>query len=84
MQPSVSREELTSVSRGILRVVANAIIEISATQAVLALVNPEAVLALEPTRAAIREQWKSILDSLGESTPESIQDMLLKFEGRIQ
>jgi hypothetical protein len=74
----------TPVIRAILRILAKVHIETLATQAALIGISPESFQVLEQTREAIRALWKPVLDSLDESTPDSLEDMLRNFEGPLQ
>jgi hypothetical protein len=80
----ITQDQLTPIVRALLRMIANLSIDNAATLSVILLYSAEAASALGPTRDAIRRQWKPILDSLEQSTPESIEEMLRKFEGPAQ
>lgn len=84
MANTITQDQLTPIVRALLRMIANLSIDNAATQSVILLCSAEAASALVPTRDAIRRQWKPILDSLEQSTPESVEDMLRKFEGPVQ
>jgi hypothetical protein len=77
-------EQLMRVMRSLMRMTAIALIENAATQAAIVLVAPDVIQAIGPAREAIRKQWQPILDSLAESTPESLEDIFQRFEGPIQ
>jgi hypothetical protein len=77
-------EQLMRVMRSLMRMTANSLIENAATQAAIVLVAPDVIQAIGPAREAIRKQWQPVLDSLAESTPESLEDIFQRFEGPIQ
>jgi hypothetical protein len=84
MATTITHDQLTPIIRALLRMIVNLSIENTATQSVILLHSPEAALALDPTRVAIQQQWQPILDNLEKSTPESVEDILRKFEGPVQ
>jgi hypothetical protein len=76
--------QISALFTSLTRVIANATIEVQTLMAVTVLYSPAAALAIAPTRKAVREKWQPFLDSLGQSTPETLVDMLQKFEGSVQ
>ncbi len=86
MAKPITEDEFAPIVRSIMRMVAHSLIESIAIQtAVIAYTHdPSFAEQVETAREAVRETWRPILDSLEQSTPESLGDILRKFEGPLQ
>jgi hypothetical protein len=80
MTPDQIAELFKSVSRTLVHLA----IENETLMAVTVLHSQTAALAIPATREVIRQRWKPVLDNLEQTTPDSIEDMLLKYKGPVQ
>jgi hypothetical protein len=87
MEQHVTSQEFMRIVRTLLRLSANAAIEMQATQSVLMALDrdkPQVALSLVAARETARNHCNDVLDRLEEATPDSLDDMLRRFEGPIQ
>jgi hypothetical protein len=87
MDKPLTSDELMKVSRCLMRIVATALIENEATQAVMMALDPDkpqVALAFLAARREAQNKWQPLLDRVSEATPDSIDDILRKFEGPMQ
>jgi ribosomal protein S19E (S16A) len=81
----ITEDEFAPIVRSIMRMVAHSLIESIAIQTAVIAYTQDASFAeqVETARDAVREIWRPILDSLEQSTPQSLADILREFEGPI-
>jgi hypothetical protein len=85
MEKPVTHEELMKVTRCLMRMNANAMIEIEAVRNVLLEMDPiQVAQRILPARDQARKHWKPLLDTISEAAPDSLEDILRKFEGPVQ
>lgn len=84
MARTITPDEFNGVCRRLLRMIAHAQIENDITRAAMLKGDPQFVRDLASVRAEVQERWKPALDSLAEATPDSLDDILRKFEGPVQ
>jgi len=77
-------EQLASLFNSFTLIFAKLMIEVQTLQGLWIAQNPNGRPAFDLTRGMIQKDWQPLLDSLGQSTPESLIDMLQKFEGTVQ
>lgn len=75
-------EQLWKVVRSLIRMNAQTMIELDAVRNVLLLLDPTRVaLAITPAREQAQTAWKGFLERIDRTAPDSLEDMLRKFEG---
>jgi hypothetical protein len=81
MSKPVTSAEFLPVVRGLVRVVAESLIQTTALQVAMKTTFAAFGEHLESAQSVVREDWKPLLDSLEGVSPDSLLNILLKFEG---
>jgi hypothetical protein len=84
MPKPITSEELMPILRGLLRAVAEALIQTTALQVSMKTTFAAFGDHLESAQAVVREDWKPFLDRLEGVSPDSLLSILQKFEGPLQ